>query len=86
MKKTVKFRALYWDIAADLLFPPDFDENKKYPTIISTHPIGSCKEQTSGNVYGQALADAGLWYWFRMHLSRVKVVENQDLSKTLHSV
>lgn|GEM_PF-5352477 len=27
-----------------------------------------------------------LWYWFRMHLSRVKVVENQDLSKTLHSV
>ncbi|MDM1293403.1 alpha/beta hydrolase [Sphingobacterium sp. N143] len=59
MKKSVKFKALYWDIAADLLFPPDFDENKKYPTIISTHPIGSCKEQTSGNVYGQALADAG---------------------------
>ncbi len=59
MKKSVKFRALYWDIAADLLFPPDFDENKKYPTIISTHPIGSCKEQTSGNVYGQAFADAG---------------------------
>ncbi|WP_333627537.1 alpha/beta hydrolase [Sphingobacterium siyangense] len=59
MKKSVKFKALYWDIAADLLFPPDFEENKKYPTIISTHPIGSCKEQTSGNVYGQALADAG---------------------------
>lgn len=59
MKKSVKFKALYWDIAADLLLPADFDENKKYPTIISTHPIGSCKEQTSGNVYGQALADAG---------------------------
>ncbi|MGG5208114.1 alpha/beta hydrolase [Chryseobacterium sp. MIQD13] len=59
MKKSVKFKALYWDVAADLLFPPDFDENKKYPTIISTHPIGSCKEQTSGNVYGQAFADAG---------------------------
>ncbi|WP_312339441.1 alpha/beta hydrolase [Sphingobacterium sp.] len=59
MKKSVKFKALYWDIAADLLFPPNFDENKKYPTIISTHPIGSCKEQTSGNVYGQAFADAG---------------------------
>ncbi len=59
MKKSVKFKALYWDIAADLLFPPDFDENKKYPAIISSHPIGSCKEQTSGNVYGQALADAG---------------------------
>lgn len=59
MKKSVKFKALYWDIAADLLFPPNFDENKRYPAIISTHPIGSCKEQTSGNVYGQALADAG---------------------------
>ncbi len=59
MKKSVKFKALYWDIAADLLFPSDFDENKKYPVIISTHPIGSCKEQTSGNVYGQAFADAG---------------------------
>lgn len=59
MKKSVKFKALYWDIAADLLFPPDFEENKKSPTVISTHPIGSCKEQTSGNVYGQAIADAG---------------------------
>lgn len=59
MKKSVKFRALYWDIAADLIFPANFDENKKYPVIISTHPIGSCKEQTSGNVYGQTLANAG---------------------------
>ncbi|EHO13063.1 alpha/beta hydrolase [Myroides odoratimimus] len=59
MKKTIKFKALYWDIAADLFFPANFDENKKYSVIISTHPIGSCKEQTSGNVYGQALADAG---------------------------
>lgn len=59
MKKTVTFKALYWDIAADLLFPPGFDENKKYPAIISAHPIGSCKEQTSGNVYGKALAEAG---------------------------
>lgn len=59
MKKSVKFKALYWDIAADLLFPPNFGETKKYPTIISAHPIGSCKEQTSGNVYGKALAEAG---------------------------
>ncbi|MBR7551734.1 alpha/beta hydrolase, partial [Mycobacterium tuberculosis] len=27
--------------------------------IISAHPIGSCKEQTSGNVYAKALAKAG---------------------------
>lgn len=33
-----------------------FDETKNYPAIISAHPIGSRKEQTSGNVYGAALA------------------------------
>ncbi|MBN8885141.1 MAG: alpha/beta hydrolase [Rudaea sp.] len=57
----IKFRNadMYWDIAATLQFPPGFDKNKKYPTIISAHPIGSCKEQTSGNVYGKALAEAG---------------------------
>lgn len=32
---------------------------KKYPTIICAHPIGSCKEQTAGNVYAEALAKAG---------------------------
>jgi fermentation-respiration switch protein FrsA (DUF1100 family) len=26
---------------------------------ISAHPIGSCKDQTSGNVYGEALAKEG---------------------------
>lgn len=59
--KSVKFKNkdMYWDIAADLHFPPGFDERKKYPAIISAHPIGSCKEQTSGNVYGAALAEAG---------------------------
>ncbi|BEN54316.1 alpha/beta hydrolase [Serratia marcescens] len=59
MMKTVKIKRQYWDIAADIHFPPDFDERKKYPAIISAHPIGSCKEQTSGNVYGAALAKAG---------------------------
>lgn len=57
--KTVKIKTTYWDIAADLHYPPDFDEKQKYPAIVSAHPIGSCKEQTSGNVYGKALAEAG---------------------------
>lgn len=48
-----------WDIAADIHFPPNFDTSKKYPAIISAHPIGSCKDQTSGNVYGAALAREG---------------------------
>lgn len=59
--KTVKFRNadMYWDIAADIYFPPGFDDKKTYPAIITAHPIGSCKEQTAGNVYGKALAEAG---------------------------
>ncbi|WP_028997951.1 alpha/beta hydrolase [Azohydromonas australica] len=55
----IKSTNMYWHIAADLHFPPEFDPKKQYPTIISAHPIGSCKEQTSGNVYGQALAKEG---------------------------
>lgn len=48
-----------WDIAADLFFPPGFDESASYPAIVAAHPIGSCKEQTSGNIYAPALAEAG---------------------------
>ncbi|MDO4919064.1 alpha/beta hydrolase [Kocuria sp.] len=50
---------MYWDMAADLHFPPEFDETRKYPTVVAAHPIGSCKEQTSGNIYAPALAEAG---------------------------
>ncbi len=57
--KHVSYRNLGWDSAADLYLPPGFDEKKKYPAIVSTHPIGSCKEQTSGNVYGAGLAKEG---------------------------
>ncbi len=56
---SVTYRNIGWDSAADLYLPPDFDETKKYAAIVSTHPIGSCKEQTSGNVYAKALAKAG---------------------------
>lgn len=48
-----------WDIAALILFPPNFDEGKKYPAIISVHPFGSCKEQTSSAIYGKRLAEQG---------------------------
>ena len=53
----IKNRDMAWHIAANILFPPDFNESKTYPTIVSVHPFGSCKEQTSGNVYGKALAE-----------------------------
>ncbi|MBA4491136.1 alpha/beta hydrolase [Paracoccus sp. S1E-3] len=59
--ETVAIRnpGMNWDIAANILFPPGFDARKHYPAMISNHPIGSCKEQTSGNVYGAAMAEAG---------------------------
>lgn len=57
--KTVGIPNIAWETAADIYFPPNFDEKKKYPAVVSAHPIGSCKEQTSGNVYGKAMAEAG---------------------------
>lgn len=50
---------MYWDMSADLHFPPGFDAGQTYPTIVVAHPIGSCKEQTSGTIYAPALAEAG---------------------------
>ena len=55
----IRNKDMHWDIAADIYSPPNFDKTKKFPAIISAHPIGSCKEQTSGNVYGVALAKEG---------------------------
>lgn len=59
--KTVQIQNadMAWHIAADIHFPSDFVETKKYPAIVSVHPFGSCKEQTSGNVYGKPLAEQG---------------------------
>ncbi|MGG1923680.1 alpha/beta hydrolase [Chryseobacterium sp. NRRL B-14798] len=57
--KAVKFKNRNWDVAGILQFPKDFDETKKYPAIVCAHPISSCKEQTAGNIYGKALAEAG---------------------------
>ncbi|MBS9832965.1 alpha/beta hydrolase [Vibrio alginolyticus] len=47
------------DMSALILFPEGFNESKRYPTMISVHPFGSCKEQTSSAVYGKALAELG---------------------------
>ena len=57
--RSVTYKNLGWDSAGDLYLPPNFDESKKYAAIVSTHPIGSCKEQTSGNIYASALAKEG---------------------------
>ncbi|MFJ4467705.1 alpha/beta hydrolase [Streptomyces sp. NPDC089424] len=57
--QTVTFKNKNLDIAADLHLPDDFDPSRRYPAIVSAHPIGSCKEQTSGGIYGKALAGQG---------------------------
>ncbi|KAH8702315.1 Alpha/Beta hydrolase protein [Talaromyces proteolyticus] len=57
--KSVNIPNIAWETAADIHFPPNFDKSKKYPAVVSAHPIGSCKEQTSGNIYGKAMAEAG---------------------------
>ncbi|MFL9995159.1 alpha/beta hydrolase [Paraburkholderia sediminicola] len=57
--KTVTYQNLGRETAADIYLPPGFDDTKRYPAIVSTHPIGSCKEQTAGNVYAKGLAEEG---------------------------
>ncbi len=57
--ETVTFKNKNIDVAANIHFPPGFDPARKYPAIVSAHPVGSCKEQTSGSVYGKAFAEAG---------------------------
>lgn len=57
--KTVAIPGVAWEISANIHFPPNFDDKKQYAAMVSAHPIGSCKEQTSGNVYGKAMAEAG---------------------------
>lgn len=57
--QTVTYQNLGWKTAADIYLPAGFDDRKKYPAIVSTHPIGSCKEQTAGNIYAKGLAEQG---------------------------
>ena len=57
--QTVSYQNLGWQAAADIYLPPAFDQKKQYAAIVSTHPIGSCKEQTAGNIYAKGLAEQG---------------------------
>ncbi|WBQ17589.1 alpha/beta hydrolase [Sphingobium yanoikuyae] len=56
---TIRNPGMAWDIAANIHYPPNFDPAIRYPAVVSNHPIGSCKEQTAGDVYGAAMAKAG---------------------------
>jgi hypothetical protein len=45
-------------IVANVFKPAGFDQSKKYPAIVVTHPFGGVKEQTAG-LYAQHLAELG---------------------------
>ncbi|MEQ1065017.1 alpha/beta hydrolase [Acinetobacter sp. XH1741] len=59
--KTVKFQNTNGQgntIAANIHYPPTFDETQKYPTVVVAHPGGGVKEQTAG-LYAANLAKQG---------------------------
>lgn len=56
--KFVTFKNRTWDVAAEVHFPADFDETRKYSAIVCVHPGSSCKGQTAG-LYASKLAEEG---------------------------
>lgn len=54
----VSFMKMGLKIAALLFKPENFDENKKYPAIVVTHPGGGVKEQVA-SLYGWNLSKKG---------------------------
>jgi uncharacterized protein len=56
--KAIRFKNRNWDVAANLHFPKNLDEKKKYAAIVCVHPGRSVKEQTAG-IYARKLADLG---------------------------
>lgn len=56
--KSTSFKNHGLKVAANMFFPEDFDEGKKYPALAVAHPAGGVKEQTAG-LYAEKIAKAG---------------------------
>lgn len=54
----VKYKLREISIVANVYTPPNFNVNKKYPTIVIAHPNGGVKEQVAG-LYAERLAEQG---------------------------
>lgn len=58
MEKKVSFKNTVWNVAANLYLPDNFEETKKYPALVFSHPGGGVKEQTS-KTYAEGMAKRG---------------------------
>lgn len=58
MKQKVFFNNKTLKMAGEIHFPSDFDHNKKYASIVVSHPGNGVKEQVAG-LYAGKLADNG---------------------------
>ncbi|MCR8928813.1 alpha/beta hydrolase [Priestia megaterium] len=58
MKQNVKFKNNELFLAGHLYVPAKFDETKKYPAIVVSHPGGGVKEQAAG-LYANKLSELG---------------------------
>lgn len=58
MQKKITFKNWNCEMAGCLFLPDDFDENKKYASVVICHPGGGVKEQTSA-FYAAGMAKAG---------------------------
>ena len=74
--KKVTFKKFDLNLAGLLFLPPNFEESKKYPAIVITHPGGGVKEQCS-SLYG----------WDFVQVIRAKAKVCQDALKIrLHAL
>lgn len=57
-KEKIFFRNKTLKMAGEIYFPEDFDKDKKYPSVVVTHPGNGVKEQVAG-LYAQKLSGKG---------------------------
>lgn len=57
-KEKIFFKNKTLKMAGEIYFPADFDNTKKYPSVVVTHPGNGVKEQVAG-LYAQKLSEYG---------------------------
>ncbi|WP_305985697.1 alpha/beta hydrolase [Roseibium sp. MMSF_3544] len=60
-RNDVTFRSQGVNLVGHLYLPEDFDNTKKYPTVVFSGPLGQVKEQMAAN-YGDAMVARGYVY------------------------